>query len=100
LLWFADNRAVEKRGNADNGFTPACLMLRESLEHKKLSYSIGEFLGLSNPFLGGGTFTRPGLSLVTIFVSQPKLLLLLKWNAKRSFPNQKRLLLNWEPNLL
>ena len=29
------NRAVEKLGNVDNGFDPACLMLGESLEHKK-----------------------------------------------------------------
>jgi hypothetical protein len=49
---------------------------------------------LSNPFLGGGTFTRPGLSLVMLFVNQPKLLLLPKWNAMHFFPNRRRLLLN------
>jgi hypothetical protein len=57
---------------------------------KKLSLRVGEF---SNPFLGGGTFTRPGFPLVKIFVNQPKLLLLSRWNAMRFFPNQRRLLL-------
>jgi hypothetical protein len=84
-------------GNVDNGFAPVYLMLGESLEHKKTLLGVGEF---SNPFLGGGTFTRPGLPLVKIFVNQPKLLLLLKWNAMRFFPNQRMLLPNWEPNLL
>jgi hypothetical protein len=65
-------------------------MLGESLEHKKTLLGVGEF---SNPFLGGGTFTRPGFPLVRIFVNQPKLLLLPKWNAMRFFPNQRRLLL-------
>jgi len=87
----ADIMRIDQRGNVDNGFAPACLMLGKSLEHKKTLLGVGEF---SNPFLGGGTFTRPGFSLVKIFVSQPKLLLLQRLNARHSFPNQKMLLPN------